>query len=169
MTGTLPKMRNISARKNYPAVKTLTVPFKVKNMPIMANLPALRDLTPHTNGVALRANDVRGTFELLAEKVVIWFSRRRGTPLGVRFCILAGKAHNVFVILMLSVWLPAFVEGAKDGVAHLSVRSATKGRKSETKKVKVRKRVSTRDVQGEPGAVEPTERRQERCGTRRVV
>jgi hypothetical protein len=85
---------------------------------IMANLPVLRDLTPNSDGVALGTNDVRSASELFAEDIIIGFSRRWGAPLGVRFCILAGEAHNIFVILMLSFRLSAFVKSANDGVAH---------------------------------------------------
>lgn len=84
----------------------------------MVDLPVLRDLTANSNGVALGTNDVRSAPELFAEDIIIRFSSRWGAPLGVRFRILAGEAHNIFVILMLPLGLPALIKGANDSVAH---------------------------------------------------
>jgi len=85
----------------------------------------LRDLSPNPDGVAFGANDVGGAFELITNEIIVWFARWWGTPLGRRFRVLPGETHDVFIILVLFARLPAFVEVAKNGVAHF--RSLSNG------------------------------------------
>jgi len=85
----------------------------------------LRDLSPNSDGVAFGANDVGGAFELIRNEIIVWFARRWRTPLGHRFRILPGETHDIFIVLVLSVRLPAFVEVAKNSVAHF--RSLSNG------------------------------------------